>query len=294
MRIGRFDEYSKGIEMAERLFAEIAAVNEANEEKDIQKGEFKKEQDNIISHMIKGIKSDTKFHFDLILTFSAGLGAIYPIINSLLAGKGMVIDTRTVVLLTIAAVYLIVLEEKKHIENKEILEKEAQIVLSELQLSGFPNANTGTRAGSDNPVLNLVQKTIKSCVSIFGSVMRKLDRGKAIFRGALRGAGAVSFGLLDMLGFGFASTVIMNAIHSLIGLYHFDTQAFITNAAFIVAGITSLATKHGFAYIVNKLSNLIKMDTRQKEIIKKDIEELEKPVIKRVSDFDEGEPINEQ
>lgn len=288
-RIKGFDEYSVAYKMAETLLDKFEnTINESEDKKD-----YKSIQDEEISKLKSGVSGDIKLNFSLVSTFGAGIGALYPVVDNLLTKSGFQVDARSVVLLTIAAVSMIVLEQTKHmsdsitvseLEEYKKLEKETQAVLEELKMAGFPNAKTGTKNGTDNTVLGMVVGAIKSIFKIFSSIYGKIKNSK--FSKFIKMSGATVFGgLTDMLAYTGMLIPIMNGINAMIGLYNMDLQSFISNSTLLLSSIGLILAKHGISYLANKLKNFFDMSDQEKKDLKQEIEEIETPLIKKV-----GEP----
>ena len=286
-RIKGFDEYSVTYKMAETLLDKFEnTINESEDKKD-----YKSIQDEEISKLKSGVSGDIKLNFSLVTTFGAGIGALYPVVDNLLTKSGLQVDTRSVVLLTIAAVSMIVLEQIRHMSDSEAdreeykkLEKETQAVLEELKMAGFPNAKTGTKSGTDNSVLGMVVDSIKSIFKIFSSIYGKIKNSK--FSKFIKMSGATVFGgLTDMLAYTGMLIPIMNGINAMIGLYNMNLQSFADNSALLLSSIGLILAKHGVSYLANKLKNFFDMSDQEKKDLKQEIEEIETPLIKKV-----GEP----
>lgn len=288
--IGKFDEYTLGREMALEFFNNLdTPMNES-----VEKEEYERIQDEEIQKFKSGVKGDIKLNFNLIGTFGAGIGALYPMVDSLISKTTPNIDTRTVVLLTMAAVYLIVLEEKGHVRkeddgNRKQMIAEMKAILSELQLAGFPNANTGSKSGSDSPVLSRVVECLKAAKKIFFAVVRAVGRigltDTADF--AMRAGAALRTGMVDMIGYTMMLVPVMNGINAIIGIYKMDASSFLMNLSMFVAGIGALIAKHGLGFLMRRLKDFMKIPDKEKERLKKEVEDIEAPLIKKVGDIDD-------
>jgi hypothetical protein len=287
--IGKFDEYNLGREMALNFFKNMdTAMNES-----VDKEEYKKIQDEEIDKFKSGVKGDIKLNFNLIGTFGAGIGALYPIVDSLISKTAPAMDTRTIVLLTIAAVYLIVLEEKSHSKkdedgNRKQMLAEVKAILSELQLAGFPNANTGSKNGSDSSILSKVVECLKATKKIFFILVRGIKKVGMIdaLELAMRGSAALRTGFIDMISYTAMLVPVMNGINAIIGIYNMDLGTFLMNLAMFSAGITALMAKHGISFLMNKLKDVLKLSKNDRERLKKEVEDIEVPLIKKVGDID--------
>jgi len=287
--IGKFDEYNLGREMALNFFKNMdTTMNES-----VEKEEYKKIQDEEIEKFKSGVKGDIKLNFNLIGTFGAGIGALYPIVDSLISKTAPAMDTRTIVLLTIAAVYLIVLEEKAHSKkdedgNRKQMLAEVKAILSELQLAGFPNANTGSKNGSDSPILSNVVECLKATKKIFFILVRGIKKVGMIdaLELSMRGGAALRTGFIDMISYTAMLVPVMNGINAIIGIYNMDLGTFLMNFAMFSAGITALMAKHGIGFLMNRLKDVLKLSKKDRERLKKEVEDIEVPLIKKVGDID--------
>lgn len=288
--IGKFDEYTLGREMALEFFNNLdTPMNES-----VDKEEYKRIQDEEIEKFKSGVKGDIKLNFNLIGTFGAGIGALYPIIDSLISKTAPAMDTRTVVLLTIAAVYLIVLEEKAHSKkdeegNRKQMIAEMKAVLSELQLAGFPNANTGSRNGSDSPVLSTVVECLKAVKKIFFVIVKRVSQIGFIdaLDLTIRAGASLRTGFIDMISYTAMLVPVMNGINSIIGIYNMDVSTFLMNLAMFSAGLIAIMAKHGLGYLMNKLRDVLNLSRKDRERIKKEVDDIEVPLIKKVGDIDD-------
>ena len=293
--IGKFDEYTLGREMALEFFNNLdTPMNES-----VDKEEYKRIQDEEIDKFKSGVKGDIKLNFNLIGTFGAGIGALYPIIDSLISKTAPAMDTRTVVLLTIAAVYLIVLEEKAHSKkdeegNRKQMIAEMKAVLSELQLAGFPNANTGSRNGSDSSVLSTVVECLKAVKKIFFVIVKRVSQIGFIdaLDLTIRAGASLRTGFIDMISYTAMLVPVMNGINAIIGIYNMDVSTFLMNLAMFSAGLIAIMAKHGLGYLLNKLRDVLRLSRKDRERIKKEVDEIEVPLIKKVGDIeDDGQDL---
>lgn len=297
--IRKFEDYSNCHEMAMKFLKNLEIViNESTEE-----SEYKKIESDEIEKFKSGVKGDIKLNFNLIGTFGTGIGALYPIVDNLISKSSISIDTRSVVLLTIAAVYLIVLDEKKYLDktdvgNRKQIMAEAKIILSELQLAGFPNATTGSKNGSDSSVLSKVVECLKAVKKIFFVLLRGLYKIglKDTLHFLFRGSGSVTSGFIDMITYTAMLVPVMNGINAIIGIYNMDINMFLSNLAIFSAAITSILMKNGINYLLDKLKNVLRLSDKEREKIKKEVEDIERPLIKKVSDMgdNDGDLIKEQ
>lgn len=223
----------------------------------------------------KKVLSDLKLDTKLVFTFGAGIGALYPVVQKMMENlsiSGVEMTQETSVLLTIACVTIVYLEEKKFksSEEEDKLTKDSKSMLEELRMRGIGDG--------------IVKKVIKSIESI-----------KNVFSVIAKHVGAMVGGVIDMFGYTAILIPIMNAILWIIGKYEMSVDSVIQNFFSIGMGIASRIAKHGLVELINKLKGIISNKTKD-EII----DELETPVIQRFSDIkdkdseQQGDLIKEQ
>ncbi len=223
----------------------------------------------------KKVLSDLKLDTKLVFTFGAGIGAFYPVVQKMMENlsiSGVDMTQETSVLLTIACVTIVYLEEKKFKtpEEEDKLTKDSKSMLEELRMRGIGDG--------------IVKKVIKSIESI-----------KNVFSVIAKHVGAMVGGVIDMFGYTAILIPIMNAIFWIIGKYEMSVDAVIQNFFSIGMGVASRIAKHGLVELINKLKGIISNKTKE-EII----DELETPVIQRFSDIrdkdseQQGDLIKEQ
>jgi hypothetical protein len=223
----------------------------------------------------KKVLSDLKLDTKLVFTFGAGIGALYPVVQSMMSNlsiSGVEMTQETTVLLTIACITIVYLEEKKFKtpEEEAKLTKDSKSMLEELRMRGIGDG-----------IVKRVMKSIESIKNVFSVVAKHL--------------GAMVGGVIDMFGYTAILIPIMNAILWVIGKYEMSVDAVIQNFFSLGVGIASRIAKHGLVELINKLKGVISNKTKD-EII----DELETPVIQRFSDIrdkddeQEGDLIKEQ
>ena len=287
--IVKFNEYNHGRSMAMDFLKNLdTPINES-----VDKEEYLRIQQEEIEKLKSGVKGDIKLNFNLIGTFGAGIGALYPIVDSLISLNSPNMDARTIVLLTIAAVYLIVLEENKHSKNNEDgnrkqMLSEVKVILSELQLAGFPNANTGSKNGSDNTILSKVVECLKATKKIFFTLIKGIRKIGLMdtLEFFMRANASLRTGFIDMIAYTAMLVPVMNGINAIIGIYNMNLETFIMNVSIFSAGITSILVKHGIGFLMNKLKDVLNISSKDKERLKKEVEDIEVPLIKKVGDID--------
>lgn len=220
------------------------------------------------------VLDDLKLNTSLALTFGTGIGAFYPIVEKLmknLSTESIDVTKHTVVLLTIAAITIIYLEERKakSKEEQQILTRDSQSMLEELKLKGIGNG-----------LVKKVMSALKSVKNIFSLISKHL--------------GAIIGGFMDMLAYTALLIPIMNAIAYVIQKYDMNLETLTSNFLTLSMGIATLVAKHGISEIINRLK--IRFPLNKQKIVS----ELETPVIQKFGDFthtnepQQGDLIKEQ
>ena len=222
----------------------------------------------------KKVISDLKLNTELVLTFGAGIGAFYPVVDKLMSN--MSIDSieltpDRIVLLTIAAFTIIYLEEKKCKSSKEeeILTKDSKSMLEELKMMGIGNG-----------IVKKLIKGLKSITNIFSLIGKHL--------------GAVVGGFIDMFAYTSMLIPIMNGILYVIGKYDMNLDTLCDNFMGLAMGIGTVIAKHGIVEILNKIKTKFPINK------KKVIDEIETPIIQKFGDIkydspdQDGDLIKEQ
>lgn len=259
---------SDGIE-GSLIFDTLDGVIQSPEEDELD------ENDTPYKRIEKKVLSDLKLDMKLVFTFGSGIGALYPVVQKMmnnLSLSGVEMTQETSVLLTIACITIVYLEEKKYKtpEEEEKLTKDSKSMLEELRMRGIGDG-----------IVKKVMKAIQSIKNVFSVVAKHL--------------GAMVGGVIDMFGYTAILIPIMNAILWVIGKYDMSVDAVISNFFSLGMGIASRIAKHGLVELINKLKGFISSKTKE-EII----DELETPVIQRFSDIkdkdieQEGDLIKEQ
>lgn len=251
------------------IFNTLDDVIESPEEDEIDKN------DTPYKRIEKKVLSDLKLDTKLVFTFGAGIGALYPVVQNMMQNlslSGVDMSKETTVLLTIACITIVYLEERKFksVEEEEKLTKDSKSMLEELRMRGIGDG-----------IVKKVMKSIEAIKNVFAVVAKHL--------------GAMIGGVIDMFGYTAILIPIMNAILWIIGKYDMSVDAVIQNFFSLGVGIASRIAKHGLVELINKLRGIISNKTKH-EII----DELETPVIQRFSDIrvkddeQEGDLIKEQ
>lgn len=208
--------------------------------------------------------SDLKLDSKLVLTFGTGIGALYPVVERLMKNmniQSIEVNIETVVLLTIASVTIVYLEEKKGItiEEREKLTKDSKSMLEELRMRGIGDG-----------IVKKVIKALNSIRNIFSTI------GKHI--------GAIIGGLIDMFAYTSILIPIMNGILFLINKYDMTPDSVIQNFFSLGVGVASRIAKHSLTELIGNLKNKLNIDKD------KVIGEIETPVIQKFSNYVDQEP----
>ena len=180
MKIQRYSDYSLQYDMAQDFlnsFDEV--VKESSGGSSYEK-------------VAKKVISDLKLNFNLVATFGAGIGALYPVVESVMSNMSydsFNLTTESVVLLTLAAVTITYLEEKKFksAEEEAILTKDSKSMLEELKMRGFGNG-----------IVKKLMKGLESVKNIFYIIGKHL--------------GAVVGSIVDMFAYTSLLIPIMNGV----------------------------------------------------------------------------------
>ena len=263
MKIQRYEEHAFNENLAMDFINGFDKMINESEETN-----YKKVQRKVIA--------DLKLNTQLSLTFGAGIGAFYPIVQGLMENmniSSIELTPDRIVLLTVCAITVVYLEEKKAKtpEEEDRLRKDSKSMLEELRMMGIGNG-----------IVKKLVKVLKSILSIFKMIG---NHKSAIVRG-----------FIDMFAYTSMLIPILNGINYIIGKYDLNLDTFLENFIGLSMGIATLIAKHGLKYIVHKLKDKLNIsDDEEKQIIS----ELDSSTVKKISDFSnkdniEGEIINEQ
>jgi hypothetical protein len=285
--------------MAEYVANSLLSVSEgiggintnANSKIEEYRGEFQK------------IKDDLGLNSRLIPTFGFGIGGFYPIVESIMRLEGFQISKRSVVLLTLAAISILIIGDGKKKQSKNSAEdaERAKViedinvkVLQELNQTVSPNCSTG-----ESPILKKAVSIIKQFYhsfwsKIFKGELKKTLSGarsgiKSAWESAKHGFNQTAGGLIDMLAYTAMLIPVMNVLDNAINNFPdlFKTaQILPENLLAFAAGVGVVVAKHGIAKIISRFG-----DAEDEQDI---MDEIETPIIQKIAsyrDFDsEAEP----
>jgi hypothetical protein len=227
--IQRYQDFSKYDDMGWFMINSMDILIKESDEID-----FKKIQNKVIS--------DLRLNFKFIGTFGAGIGAFYPIVESLMKnlGQNIEITAEVVVLSTICALTIIYIEEKKFKDEHEEqdLIDDSKSMLEELKMRGVGNG--------------IIKKLVKAYYSI-----------KEIFKLISRNIGAIVNGFIDMFAYTSLLIPVMNGILSVINKYELNLDTLIQNFIGLSIGVGTIIAKHGISLIISKLKDKFKIDKEE-------------------------------
>jgi hypothetical protein len=224
--IYKYDDFSNYEKMSWEMINSIEPmINESDE------NNFKKFQNKVLS--------DLGINFRFIGTFGSGIGAFYPIVESLMKNLGQTIELTpdVVVLSTICAITIVYLEEKKYRnsnEEKELIDG-SKSMLEELKMRGVGNG--------------IIKKLIKSLYSIL-NIFKKI--GKYL--------GAVINGFVDMFAYTSLLIPVLNGVLYIVDKYELNLDTIVQNFIGLSIGVGTIIAKHGISIIISKIKDRFKID----------------------------------
>lgn len=253
MKIQRYNDFNLTESMVEYF------INEFN----TQILTESKEEDLSI---LRKIVSDLNLNFRLVSTFGFGIGAFLPIVNQLMKNmdlSSVELSKETLVLLTLTAISIIFIEEKKPKDPEEEAQliKDSKSMLEELRMKGI----------GDGIVKKLI-KCLKSAKNIFKVIGKHL--------------GAVVGGFMDMFAYSAIMVPIMTTLSSVINKFDLNLDTMPQNFLMLATGVGTIIAKHGISYLLKRLKGKLKISDK----VEKEIEtEIETPTITKVTRFGDGD-----
>jgi len=252
MKIQRYSDYSLQHDMAQDFlnsFDEIVIEGSGGE--------------SSYEKVAKKVISDLKLNLSLVATFGAGIGALYPVVQGIMTNMNLDsfnLTQESIVLLTLAAVTITYLEEKKFksVEEEEQLTKDSKSMLEELKMRGFGNG--------------IVKKLMKSLESI-----------KNIFLIIGKHLGAVVGSIIDMFAYTSLLIPILNGVMFIIHKYDLNLETLPQNFLGLAVGVGTIIAKHGIVEIINRIKN--RFPINPKEVL----DDIETPAIQRFAKFGDSE-----
>jgi hypothetical protein len=253
MEIKRYDEFVLQTDMVECF------INEFNNQ---VLTESKDDSESILKKII----SDLNLNFRLVSTFGFGIGAFLPIVNQLMKNmdlSSVELTKETIVLLTLTAISIIFLEERKPKDPQEEDEliKDSKSMLEELRMKGIGDG-----------IVKKVISCLKSTKSIFMIIAKHL--------------GAVVGGFMDMFAYSAMMIPIMNTLSNVINKFDLNLDTMPQNFLMLTAGVGTIIAKHGISYLLKKLKGKLNISDK----VEKEIEsEIETPTISKIARFGDGD-----
>jgi hypothetical protein len=251
MKIQRYNDYNLQYEMAQDFLNSFDKI--------VKEGSGGTSYEKVAKKVI----SDLKLNLSLVATFGAGIGALYPVVEAVMTNMSydsFNLNPESVVLLTLAAVTITYLEEKKFksAEEEAILTKDSKSMLEELKMRGFGNG-----------IVKKLMKGLESVKNIF------LIIGKHL--------GAVIGSIIDMFAYTSLLIPIMNGVMFVIHKYDLNLETLPQNFLGLAMGVGTIIAKHGIIEIVNRIKNRFPINT--KEVL----DDIETPAIQRFAGFGDSE-----
>lgn len=261
-KIVKFNDYQKSVNLLEEFVNKL--VDEGLHESEIK--------DKNVRNIAEQLQKDLNFNFGLIFTFGAGINAMYPIVTHLLKNSNLNVEMtlENVVLLTITAIAIAYLEEKKNrtgevnidcdsclggglLHNKVgevecnkcsgtgqikslVTKQDTDTLLAELKLRGLGNG--------------IVKKLVRCFVSVG-------DFLKMIFKHA----SLVISNFVDLFAYTSLLIPTMNAISGIINANSLNIEnlpmEIAKNLLVFGVGVGTILAKRGFEWISKKIKDFL-------------------------------------
>lgn len=214
----------------------------------------------------KRIKSDLQLNANLATTFGTGIGAFYPIVESLMKGSNIEIDRKTTILITICAITIIYSELKKGTNLESKLVEDSKTLLTELKLRGVGNG--------------FIKKIKKSFIYLFD-----------VFKKITTPFNVVVSSFIDMFAYTSLMIPIMNTVYYVVGKYDMGLDNLIENFIGVSIGVGTITTKHAIMDMINKLK--LKFPNKKDKLDKVEIPNTS-DYVKKFDEFgDDVKPLND-
>jgi len=239
------------------------------------------------------IKDDLGLNSRLIPTFGFGIAGFYPIVESIMRLEGFQISRRSVVLLTLAAVSIIIIGDGKSKKRNTAAKAERDLViedinvkvLQELNQTVSPNSSTG-----DSPILKRAVSIMKSMYDFFwkkifrGEVKERLQGSrssiKRIWDSVKSAFGSAAGGMVDMLAYTGMLIPVMNVLDCTINNFPdiFSAARILPeNLLAFSAGIGTIVAKHGVAKLISRFG-----DSEDESDM---IDDIETPIMQKIANY---------
>jgi hypothetical protein len=282
-KILKYQEYVSAAKVWED-FAKLLVNPNLNESKDDNKI-----TESEIIKITKQLSKDLRFNYGLILTFGAGIQAMYPIVLHLIKNSnitGLKLTTETVVLMTIAAISVAYLEINKNKSGSaeiicSICNGSGTVTSGEVQnLEEVDEVESCQHCHGEGKIQSLVTKadaqTMLAELKLKGvgdGIIRKLSSCLVwideFVKTAFEGVHYAISSLIDLFGYTAILIPTMNAISALINqnFWNLDNlpQIISGNLLSFGVGIIALLVKRGYDNLANKLSDFFKKAPKNKQ-----------------------------
>ena len=267
-RVVKFEDYKKSQEFVENFVERL--INQSIKES---------KEESAITEIANKLQKDIKFNYSLIFTFGAGINAMYPIVMHLLKNSNLNVEltTENVVLLTITAIAIAYLEEKKN-KNGEI-ELECDSCLS----NGYTLVNgeqeSCEKCNGSGKIKSLVTKqdtdTLLAELKLRGignGIVKKLVKCFVSIGGFLKmifkHASLIVSNFVDLFAYTSLLIPTMNAISGIIDASNLTLETLpmdiARNLLVFGVGVGTMLAKRGYEWISKKVTDFLK----SKNIIK--------------------------
>ena len=294
-KVLKFKDHSESYKQAEEVIERI--LNPIIKESSTDDSHIKK--------ILKSFSNDLKFNYKLVFTFGAGIRAMFPIVENLIKNGNLKIDLNEegIVLLCLAAVSIIYLEESKNKTGEEKIE------CPDCKGSGYDSIDCQVCDGEGcdecedescpacdgkGYVMSEVTKKDTSTIleelklrGIGNGIVKKLVKClqaiQNIIKVIFKNTSYVVGSLIEMFSYTAILIPTMNAISWWVGNYKFDIDSLPKNILSLGVGITGFLAKNGFNYLVNRIKDKYHISINP---------DLERPTAVRSYDIKDGESDN--
>lgn len=257
-RVLKFNDYKKSVNLLED-FVDKLIEEKVQESKD----------ESTIKKIANQLQKDLNFNYSLIFTFGAGINAMYPIVLHLLKNANMNVELslENIVLLTITAIAIAYLEEKKNRTGEVYIECDScsasdKFKTQDCQKCGGSGKQESLVTKQDTDTLlaelklrglgnGIVKKLVKCLTSIGGFI-------KTIFKHAR----LIVSNLVDLFAYTSLLIPTMNAISGIINSNQLNLETLpieiAKNLLVFGVGVGTMLVKRGFEWISTKIQDFLK------------------------------------
>jgi hypothetical protein len=267
-RVVKFEDYKKSQDFLEEFVERL--INQSVKES---------KEESAITKIANQLQKDIKFNYSLIFTFGAGINAMYPIVMHLLKNSNLNVEltTENVVLLTITAIAIAYLEEKKNktgdlsivcdiCNSKGLIQTEVDEETCHKCSGKGSTQSLVTRNDTDTLLAELKLRGIgngivKKLVACFVSIGGFL---KMVFKHA----SLIISNFVDLFAYTSLLIPTMNAISGIINASNLTLETLpmdiAKNLLVFGVGVSTMLAKRGYEWISKKIGDFL----RTKNLIK--------------------------